>query len=286
MTPNAAHPPTSAILGTNDVPVAASGARDRRCDGMDAKMSKPPPGQHWRDALRRALAGTLASFCVAALATTSAWAASPCSPDDGGTLVCKRADRDLRIIRGTLSPSGRYGFAWGFSTGDWTDRTMDKDDRDGSYSASDWSGVENYLVRVADSEILKRLTGSHFGDRLSYNRWDYHVRWSPNSAWAIEENDTLLINVYRMEPDDRVLGPFDLKSFCQNFAVEQLVRQGKTIPADTSSFLPTINSIHDDGVIEVDVYVEGEELELKIALAAGQKRDTLDGRVISIRPAR
>ena len=77
-------------------------------------MSKPPRGRHWRDALRKVLVVNLASFCVAGLPTTSAWAASPCSRGDGVTLVCKRADRDLRIIHGTLSPSGRYGFAWGF----------------------------------------------------------------------------------------------------------------------------------------------------------------------------
>src|SRR5262245_37426044 len=106
------------------------------------------------------------------------------------------ADRDLRIVHNTLSPSGRYGFAWGLSTGDWTDRTLEKDDRDGSYYARDRSGVENYLVRVSDSEILKRLAGSHFGDRLDYNRWDYRVRWSPDSVWVVEQNDTLLTNAY------------------------------------------------------------------------------------------
>ena len=250
-------------------------------------MSKPPRGRHWRDALRKVLVVNLASFCVAGLPTTSAWAASPCSRGDGVTLVCKRADRDLRIIHGTLSPSGRYGFAWGFSTGDWTDRTLEKDDRDGSYFARDRSGVENYLVRIADSEILKRLAGSHFGDRLDYNRWDYRVRWSPDSAWVVEENDTLLIKVYHVARDDRVVGPFDLKSFCRNnAALEQLARPGKKIDADTSSSLQTVNSVHNDGVIEVGVSVDDDAFELKIGIAVGPKGDTLDARLISIKPAR
>ena len=174
-------------------------------------MSERSAARHSQVLLAKMLVVSLASLCLADVATKPAWAASPCIRE-GVTLVCKRADRDLRIIHDTLSPSGRYGFAWGFSTGDWTDRTLEKDDRDGSYYARDRSGVENYLVRVSDSEILKRLAGSHFGDRLDYNRWDYRVRWSPGSAWVVEQNDTLLINAYHIERDDRVIGPFDLKN--------------------------------------------------------------------------
>src|SRR5262245_26999538 len=106
---------------------------------MDGKMSKRSPTWNRQAALRKALVTYLASFCVAALATNPSSAASACSRGDGMTLVCKRPDRDLRIIHDTLSPSGRYGFAWGFSTGNWTDRAMDKDDRDGSYYARDRS---------------------------------------------------------------------------------------------------------------------------------------------------
>ena len=154
---------------------------------MDTKMSERSGAAHSQAVLAKMLGVPLASLCLAGVASEPIWAASPCSRE-GVTLVCKRADRDLRIVHDTLSPSGRYGFAWGFSTGDWTDRTLEKDDRDGSYFARDWSGVENYLVRVSDSEILKRLAGSHFGDRLDYNRWEYRVRWSPDSAWVVEEN--------------------------------------------------------------------------------------------------
>jgi hypothetical protein len=210
---------------------------------MDRKMS---------ERLAKMLVVPVASLCLAGVASEAISAGSACTRE-GVTLVCKRADRDLRIVHDTLSPSGRFGFAWGFSTGDWTDRTLMKDDRDGSFYARDRSGVENYLVRVPDSEILKRLSGSHFGDRLGYNRWDYRVRWSPNSAWVVERNDTQLINAYHIERDDRVIGPFDLKSYCNDAAfktaaMEQLVRQGTKISADESdSSLLEVDAVRDDG---------------------------------------
>jgi hypothetical protein len=166
---------------------------------------------------------------------------------------------------------------------------LEKDDRDGSYYARDRSGVENYLVRVSDSEILKRLAGSHFGDRLDYNRWDYRVRWSHDSAWVVEQNDTLLINAYHIEPDDRVIGPFDLKTYCKDAAfkksaAEQLGRQGKKIDSDEEgASLLEANAVRNDGTIDVTIRLNGEDYEAKIRLAGGQKPDTLDARLISIK---
>jgi hypothetical protein len=257
---------------------------------MDTEMSERPAARHSQAVLATIIVVLGASFEFAGLATNPAWAASPCSRE-GVTLVFKRADRDLRIIQDTLSPSGRYGFAWGFSTGDWTDRTLVWDDRDGSYYARDRSGVENYLVRVPDGEILKRLAGSHFGDHLLYNRWDYRVRWSLNSAWVVEENDTQLIHAYHVEPDDRVVGPFDLKSYCNDAAfkkaaAEQLLRLGKKISADESdASLLEANAVRDDGTIDATVRVDGEDYEAKIRLAVGQNPNSLDARLISIKPS-
>jgi hypothetical protein len=255
---------------------------------MDSKMSERSAARPSQAVLATMLAVLVASFELVGLATKPAWGASACSRE-GVTLVCKRADRDLRIVHDTLSPSGRYGFAWGFSTGDWTDRTLMKDDRDGSYFARDNSGVENYLVRVPDSEILKRLPGSHFGDRLDYNRWDYRVRWSPDSAWVVEENDTQLTNAYHIERGDRVIGPFDLKSYCtdaafKKAAMEQLVRLGKKTSADESdASLLEVNAVRNDGTIDVTVRLDDEDYEAKIRLAVGQNPDSLGARLISIK---
>lgn len=254
---------------------------------MDSKMSEQSAARSSQAILATMLAMLVASFELASLAIKPARAASPCTRE-GVTLVCKRADRDLRIVHDTLSPSGRYGFAWGFSTGDWTDRTLEKDDRDGSYYARDGSGVENYLVRVSDSEILKRLAGSHFGDRLDYNRWDYRVRWSPDSAWVVEENDTLLTNAYRIERDDRVIGPFDLKTYCREAAfkkaaAEQLGQGKKTDSGEEGAALLEVTAVRNDGTIDVSVRLDGEDYDAKISLVVGQKSDTLDARLISIK---
>jgi hypothetical protein len=255
---------------------------------MDSKISERPAARHSQVLLAKILVAPVASLCLAGVASETTWAASACSRE-GVTLVCKRADRDLRIVHDTLSPSGRYGFAWGFSTGDWTDRTLEKDDRDGSYYARDRSGVENYLVRVADGEIVKRLAGSHFGDRLDYNRWDYRVRWSPDSAWVVEENDTLLTNAYHIERDDRVVGPLDLKTYCNDAAfkkaaAEQLGRQGRQVPVDEAdAALLETDAVRNDGTIDVTVRLNGEDYAAKIRLAVGQKPNALEARLISIK---
>lgn len=142
---------------------------------------------------------------------------------------------------------------------------------------------------MPDSEILKRLPGSHFGDRLDYNRWDYRVRWSPNSAWVVEENDTQLANAYHIERDDRVIGPFGLKSYgndaaFKKAAAEQLGRQGKKLSADElDASLLEANAVRDDGTIDVTVLLDGEDYDAKLRLAVGQNPDSLGARLISIK---
>jgi hypothetical protein len=98
-----------------------------------------------------------------------------------------------------------------------------------------------------------------------------------------------LINAYHIERDDRVVGPFDLKSYCNDAAfktaaAEQLGRQGKKIAADESgASLLEANAVRNDGTVDVTVRLNDEDYEAKIRLAVGQKPDTLDARLISIK---
>ena len=88
---------------------------------------------------------------------------------------------------------------------------------------------------------------------------------------------------------DRVVGPFDLKSYCNDSAfkkaaAEQLGRQGKKISADEAdAALLDANAVRNDGTSDVTVRLDGEDYEAKIRLAVGQKPNTLDARLISIK---
>ena len=67
-------------------------------------------------------------------------------------------------------------------------------------------------------------------------------------------------------------------------AAEQLGRQGEKISADEAdAALLEANAVRNDGTIDVTVRFNGEDYEAKIRLAVGQKPDTLDARLISIK---
>jgi hypothetical protein len=66
--------------------------------------------------------------------------------------------------------------------------------------------------------------------------------------------------------------------------VEQLGRQGEKTSADEAdAALLEANAVRNDGTIDVTVRLDGEDYEAKIRLAVGQKPDTLDARLISIK---
>ena len=115
------------------------------------------------------------------------------------------------------------------------------------------------------------------------------MRWSPDSAWVVEQNDTLLTNTYHIERDDRVIGPFDLKTYCKDAAfkkavVDRLWRQGKKIDSgEEGAALLEVTAVRNDGTIDVSVRLDGDDYDAKIRLAVGQKPDTLDAKLISIK---
>ena len=66
--------------------------------------------------------------------------------------------------------------------------------------------------------------------------------------------------------------------------MEQLGRQGEKTSADEAdAALLEANAVRNDGTIDVTVRLNGEDYEAKIRLAVGQKPDTLDARLISIK---
>ncbi len=47
-----------------------------------------------------------------------------------------------------------------------------------SFSTENRDHVWNYLVRLRDGKVLKKLDGRHFGDRERYNHYTHQMFWS------------------------------------------------------------------------------------------------------------
>ena len=87
-------------------------------------------------ALRLAFLAFVLSASVTAVAQAAGCAV------EGFTTVCHKGERELRIIKNTISPSGRYGIAWQVPS-DASVETWD----DGS-EISDTGSIKNFLARL------------------------------------------------------------------------------------------------------------------------------------------
>ena len=135
----------------------------------------------------------LAAIAVALLAPAAltAAAAEPGCVAETYTTVCHNSDRELRIIRDTVSPSGHYGVAWEVpddgSAEDWEQNGK----KDGSKLAGAYDGtrkggdrVRNFVLRLPDGKPIRRLGGDHMGDHPFYNHRELDVTWSPDERFV------------------------------------------------------------------------------------------------------
>jgi hypothetical protein len=129
----------------------------------------------------------LAALALALLAPTIGAAQGSCTAEKY-TTVCRSGDRELRIIRNTISPSGQYGIAWEVPSDAIVDERLVDGVPDGSKTAGNPDGsrkagvaVTNFLVRLTDGIPIRKVAGEHPGDRPFYNHREIEVTWSPNS---------------------------------------------------------------------------------------------------------
>jgi hypothetical protein len=132
-----------------------------------------------------------AAIAVALLtpaALTSA-AAEPACMTETYTTVCRNGDRELRIIRNTVSPSGHYGVAWEVPDDGSAEEWEQNGKKDGSKLAGAYDGtrkgqVRNFLLHLPDGNPIRRLEGDHMGDHPSYNHRELEVTWSPDERFV------------------------------------------------------------------------------------------------------
>ena len=229
-------------------------------------------------ALRRAFLAFVLSACVTAAAQAAGCAV------EGFTTVCHKGDRVLRVIKNTISPSGRYGIAWQVPT-DASVETWD----DGS-EISDTGSIKNVLVRLPDGKPVAKLAGDHFGDHPRYNHREIVATWSPDSRYVAILNQskwaTDVSNVYGVS-DNGVTKPASLMPVCKSAARGEVTRRnGKG--RDPYEYSLDVHSVGNDGSIvarcALQVIKEGDYFTLVVrAKAVADGGGALKTRVIESR---
>jgi hypothetical protein len=158
---------------------------------------------------------------------------APCTAGEHETVVCDNGKRLLRVIRDTASPSGRYAVAWAMVN----DNDLRKLPPEPASSPPQihrtvncalCGDVLNFLVRLPDGKVLKRLDGRHFGDEARYNHYVNKVVWSPDEQYVVQVTDwrfgSNTAAAYHIGTNDRVLGPLRLTAPARRAAARALRR--------------------------------------------------------------
>lgn len=99
-----------------------------------------------------------------------------CKADRFGGRVCGTGKAAVRVIEDTVSPSGRYAFAWGAP--------------DGIEGEPDLEDVGIVLVRLADGARLTQLGGHYWSTgEMRANRQQEKAVWAPDDSAVVEIAD-------------------------------------------------------------------------------------------------
>jgi hypothetical protein len=161
------------------------------------------------------------------------------------TTVCHDGERELRIIRNTVSPSGRYGVAW-----EATADAILKEDSDGS-KWTDGARADTFLVRLSDGKPIAKLAGEHLGDHARYNHTEAVVTWSPHSRFVAILNQskwtTDAAEMYRMSEAGVPSKPLRLMSVCASATRNEVAKRRHKGSGYTPSM--DVASIGNDGTV-------------------------------------
>jgi hypothetical protein len=189
---------------------------------------------------------------IASLPAHAEDAKQPCNLDPAAVIVCESGGRTFRVIREALSRSGRHAIAWALVDPKDKDRI---ETRNGEQFAAD-ANVDNALIHLPDSAVLKILSGGHFGDAQHYNYRAHHALWSEFDQWLVVVNDSKWdtddANVYFIDDDGVTMtGPFDLMPFCAEAAHKFFSRGGKRFNWESYSNSLTVKEVTLNGDISL-----------------------------------
>lgn len=211
---------------------------------------------------------TTALFIVAMLfvAGGASSASAKCKPIEGETTVCDDGRKVLRIIRQSISPSKRYAVGWTVEDGknaktnlEMADLEEDQRQADEpvgrSFSTENRDHVWNYLVRLRDGKVLKKLDGRHFGDRERYNHYTHQMFWSPDERCFVQITNwrfgSSFASAYRIGPDDRVSNPVALIPVARRGALSRLNDPKDTDDLTKADATVDVTAIENDGTVQL-----------------------------------
>jgi hypothetical protein len=190
-------------------------------------------------------------------------AIAKCKPAERETIVCNDGSRTLRIIRESISPSKRYAVGWAIEDGKNAMAGLDEDQRQTdeavsrSFSTENRDHVWNYLVRLRDGKVLKKLDGRHFGDRERYNHYTHQMFWAPDERGFVQITNwrfgSSVASAYRIGPDDRVSGPVALVAIARRGALSRSNDANDTEYLKKADATVDVNAIENDGTLQLSV---------------------------------
>lgn len=196
----------------------------------------------------RSMAFAALAACLAGAAPTEPARAQACK-EDGPTLVCAHGGKNYRVIQNTASPAQRYAIAWRPARSA-EDSEFDSDDEERKALIDE--PCENFIVRLSDGLPLRKIAGTHFGDREQYNHRQKVAMWSPDERWLVEIEDSKwssdVAQAYRIDKDGASPG-VSLLAPLRKAALAYLARQKKRIK--TAEFLDSVQmkEVGNDGTL-------------------------------------
>jgi len=214
--------------------------------------------------------------------SSAAAAEGSCAPDKY-TTVCSNSAGELRVIKDTASPSGKYGVVWQVPA----DTSADVRD-DGSKSID--GDADNFIIRLSDGKIIAKLDTDHFGDHARYNFNEITAVWSPDSRFVAVLHQTKwstdVADVYFMPPQGAAPKPVDLMPVCRTLGRDQeATLRRKT--GNGYEHTADVKAIANDGVLSLkcamQVRKEDDYFGFAIRIKLNVRKNALAARLIDAR---
>ena len=200
--------------------------------------------------MRLCLAAMLASLAAAPAAAQQPAAGPACKPTKNETFACRLDNRELRVIKGSVSPSGRYAIAW--EPGDEEAKRRVDEDESGNKSAVSLH-IANMLISLPDGKVVAPLAGDHYGDLTNLNHHQRYAYWSSDSRYLVtidnQRYETPVVDAIYFRDDGSILGPLSLVAFFKETLGREFKR--RRLKGDPKKFVYQIDaeSVGTDGTV-------------------------------------
>ena len=200
------------------------------------------------------------------------------------TTVCRDGERELRIIRNSISPSRQYGVAW-----EALPDAVLKEDSDGS-KWTDGGRADTFLIRLSDGRPIAKLAGEHLGDHARYNHTEAVVAWSPDGRYVAILNQskwtTDAAEMYRVSETGVPSKPLRLMPVCAGAPRHEVARRRHK---GDGGYTPSMDvaAVRNDGTITarcaMQVVKDGDYFAMGIRAKVVADRNGLKAQVTETR---